>query len=102
MESKLHSLQQGRKKKKQIAEATSAPFSLDFSLQGFPSIATKFIAATIFHCNKTQYCHQIPICGNKPQILPQVNFDVIVPYSVAIGPTYYNELHGRCNMLALS
>jgi hypothetical protein len=72
------------------------------ALQGFRSIATKFIATTTFHCNKTQYCHQFPVCGNMPHILPQFSIDAIHPYFVAIGATYYNELHGRCNIQALS
>jgi hypothetical protein len=72
------------------------------SLQGFPSIATKFIATTTFRCNKREYYHQFPFCGNRPHILPQIRLDVIRPCFVAIGARYYNKLHVCCNILALS
>jgi hypothetical protein len=34
--------------------------------------------------------------------LPQISFDAVHPYFVAIAATYYNTLHMRCNILALS
>jgi hypothetical protein len=48
-----------------------------------------------------QYYHQLLVCGIRPHILPQFSLDAISPYFVAIGATYYNELHMRCNILAL-
>jgi hypothetical protein len=51
--------------------------SLLGTLQGFSSIATKFIATTTFRCNNIQYYHQLPVCGNRPHILPQLSLDAI-------------------------
>jgi hypothetical protein len=71
------------------------------SLQGFLSIATKFIATTIFCCNKMRYYHKIHSRGNRIHILPQLTFVALSTLFVAIEATYCNKMHRRCNMVAI-
>jgi hypothetical protein len=54
------------------------------TLQEIRSIATIFNATTIFHCNKSQYCHHFHICGNRSCILPWFIFVVKSTCFVAI------------------
>jgi hypothetical protein len=71
------------------------------ALQEFRSIATIFIATTIFCCNKLQYYHKYHVCGNSLHIWPQFSFVAIISYFVAIEGTYCSEMRCCCIMVVL-
>ena len=71
------------------------------TLQGFRSIATKFIATPIVRCNKMTYYHKILIHCNRIYIFPQFRFVALSTAFVAIEATYCHKLHQRCNMVVI-
>jgi hypothetical protein len=73
----------------------------DQPLQGFLSIATKFIATAKFCCNKMRYYHKIHGRGNRIHILPHLSFVALSTIFVAIEATYCNKMHCCCNMVAI-
>jgi hypothetical protein len=68
-----------------------------YTLQGFRYIATKFIATTIFRCNKIWYYHKIHVRGNRIRILPQFSFVALSALFVAVEAMYYNKPNHRRN-----
>ena len=71
------------------------------SLQEFRSIATKFIATTIFRYNKTWCYHKMLVHGNRINILPQFCFVALSIPFVAIEAMYCHKLYQHCNLVVI-